>query len=349
MDVELRRLCRVCAEQCENMINLFIVKRSGLILAEMLSSCIQIQIEPSNTMPSKICVNCINLLCSAYEFNCLAKANQLKFQEIFNSSQHKKEIVEIDGFDKQDIDMKEHSNNDDIPIATEIPIEVEQNSPRSDKLTHREEPAQLTEPGELTDPLESVIPNELAESSNANESSQLLVTKQPKKKNVKPGKKKKTSKLKNPSRTFECYFCKSQMRLQRECRAHIRLHIKATPNACHVCGMFFSLQGLNKHVCHGQSIQCEYCPDNYPSTIKLLEHLKCHKDRLSLYRCAVCSKVFGMSALLEMHKRKHTELERPWICDICNGRFTLRKWLTAHRHIHTDEKSKPTDLSLEKI
>lgn len=211
IDDELRRLCRLCAEPGQNMINLFIVKRNGLILSEMLSFYTQQQMEQTDTMPSKICLNCINRLSSAHEFFTLVKTSQVKFQGMIDAARLALEIGEKCDLENSSIEVMENAYIGHVsPKASSIesPIVIKDNFVETDplSLTVQTEPAeQNTEQNteQLHDPLGS---NEVYKFVNSADCLQPTATKQLKQQKRKSVRTKKNIDVHVPKSSHR-YFC----------------------------------------------------------------------------------------------------------------------------------------------
>lgn len=330
----------------------------------MLSLYIRQGIMQSDTMPSKMCLKCINCLCSAHEFFTLARASQAKFQDMIDTAWLSIEFVKKYDFDNNDTEMMENSHIGNVEhraltLPSGSPIVIKQNSPKPDQLSHvgQEQPVKVAEQQniQLIDPLAS---SEVCELKSFADPLQLATRKQRKQQKFKPvqsikiNKPLKSKKITKPAinkieraenvqpqSKYECYLCKKKLKTYAECREHLSTHIESQ---CEVCSVYLSFDGLKKHLCQGQSVQCEYCDETHQSTISLLGHLKCHKDQYRLHRCT-CSKVFTSIFLMNAHKEQHNLdiLLKPFPCDICGHRFNKRWKVSFHkRATHSTEKRK---------
>lgn len=347
--IEVRRLCRVCSKQSQSMTSLF-EKKGGLILADMLSSYTKQTIEQSDLMPSNICLSCLNRLSTAHAFFTLARTNQMKFQVTTDTTQLPQEIGKHADLDTE---MVENPNISSIKAkasaSTSKSTNIEKrNSPASIplSLTAQAKPVAAGPSTQLPDPLGS---NEVCELMSPAGQLQLVAREQPAQQqanpvpstsNIIPAKinKKRVENVRLIS-ILECYLCKMNFETIKECKAHLAKHIETM---CEVCYVHFTVDRLNKHLCLGESVQCDYCEEILQSTISFLEHLKCHKDQHKLRRCA-CSKEFASIFLLNAHKQWHiTErLLKPFSCDVCDKRFKEHRYLADHKRItHSTEKRK---------
>lgn len=138
---------------------------------------------------------------------------------------------------------------------------------------------------------------------------------------------------------FECHMCRWSTQNYKKLRTHMKEHKMATPNKCDICSMWFSNSQFVNHLCRGKSVECEYCPQTFETTLTLLKHLNGH-DKRNLHQCDQCAKHFSMAFLLECHKQQHNGIEKPFICDICNARFRFNFILKKHIQSHSNERRK---------
>lgn len=155
-----------------------------------------------------------------------------------------------------------------------------------------------------------------------------------------PSKKPKTVCQKRKYDCFECHMCRWTTQNYKKMRTHFKEHKMATPNKCDVCWLWFSNAQFIKHLCKGESVKCEYCPEQFKTTLTLLKHLNGHNKR-NLHQCDQCTKRFSMAFLLECHKQQHNNIEKLFICDICNARFRFNFILKKHIQSHSNERRKP--------
>lgn len=120
---------------------------------------------------------------------------------------------------------------------------------------------------------------------------------------------------------------------------------------CSVCEIKLAPNELDEHLCsNDENIQCEYCPESFKATVKLLEHLKRSHDEKKLYRCEKCPRFFAMIRLKEYHLHRHIGESKSFICDICTKSFATNFLLNLHVQRHTTEKRKTFDtISKERI
>lgn len=145
---------------------------------------------------------------------------------------------------------------------------------------------------------------------------------------------------KTVKKQWECYKCKLKVKTSRVLYAHLKEHNDATPNEC-ICGMFFSTQQLYRHLCAGNSVQCEYCPETFGATCDILRHLgEAHKAEVVMSRCTEprCNKLFAMKILLDWHIEFHRDKDKAMMCEECGETFWTNYCYSVHMMKHSDER-----------
>lgn len=333
---EFLNCCRVCALKSKNLVSLFEKRKNGNSCAEMISHSLQIVIEESDPRPQDICKICIYKLNVVFKFQNLVKTSEEKFQQIVSSYQS--EIEQQNNVDvKQsdldyDIEYKEDcedfQSDDSILIEESVKLEEIIDDAVVDKDKNQDiEPI-------IED--ENVLP-ELEENKRNG-----------KKRRKRKGKVKETKNDKEKEviqkileedeeciqYEYECYKCKKVLK-KTTFRRHMKEHIANAPHKCKVCEMHFSNDGLQHHLCKGNSVQCKYCGESFTSTLKFSEHLECHLDYQSWNQCEHCDRVFPFEILLEWHLWHHFKIKL-YSCDACNRGFWARYAYQVHMNSHKE-------------
>lgn len=133
--------------------------------------------------------------------------------------------------------------------------------------------------------------------------------------------------------TFECYICHRRFRSRAGLSEHVENH-----NMCDICGKLNNSEcDSDQHLCKGQQITCEYCPQVCHSINEIQNHLHVHQDKLLFYKCSRCKQSFSMKAFLTLHDLKHEQSD--FICDICGKKFDVKNsWIMHTRYVHNREK-----------
>lgn len=309
--------CRICAENKSGLRNLFDVKYKEITLSEMISFCTQLIVQPHDNRPSTICAKCFEKLEIAYEFCSLAKSSEEKFQRMI-SSQSQQSTPSDPLQSIESVLVKHEDENDTLCVINGV---------------------------------ENQLKVEIKEESDADEVQPLdLVTvclpektvKRRTKSSWKPTSAPPPTSYKNNNtklKRFECYKCKLKSRSVRFIQIHMKVHHDATPHQCSICGMHFSKEHFDRHLCKGRTIQCEYCTESFKTTLSLLEHLKQHKNQLVITSCSHCKMLAPMKILFEFHTRHHHKA-KAYRCEVfgCDRSFDVRTALHKHRYMHKKEK-----------
>lgn len=143
---------------------------------------------------------------------------------------------------------------------------------------------------------------------------------------------------KPPKRSFECYLCKKGMETKIELRWHMGKH--ARDQRCVICSTELTDSELKSHLCNDKkTIDCEYCQQQFLSTVAILKHLEDNHEQKRFYCCDTCHKFFPMKTLKETHAAQHVKVATPFKCTICPKRFATTAALDRHKRLHSAGKS----------
>lgn len=305
--------CRICTEDSSETHNLFEIRHRGTTLSEMISFCTHLALqENDNSRPSNICRSCIGNLRTAYDFCKLAKASEEKFHELDLSQSA---AIFAEPIESILVKEEEHGNIEDVNVEFKnfvspptigdcLKVEIKE----EDNAMNVDEP-----------PKESKT--KIKTKNSYQKSKRAIVTP------IKPWGNSEV--LQRLDTKWQCYKCKVDMPYLEFLRIHMKGHNDGTPHECTVCGLHFSKTLFDRHLCMGESVQCEYCPKSFVVTNKLIEHLEIHKNHVVINRCAPCKKRLPMKKLYEFHMHHH-HAKKPSICTICNQRFNSRSGMTLH-------------------
>lgn len=328
IDVNFSELCRVCAKEGLNRVSIFRAKYERKSIANILSIFLHHKVHENDGRPTNICLDCMPEVLKSFDLLVKAKNSEQFFQRILSSR-----------IDNQHISP--------IPCHEPLVILETEEFVGSDPLTAFEIKRE-TEPENLTG---FNIKNENDQETLPKEKKG---DKTPSKKVLKSEDGKRSErKIESPEiSAFECYICHRRNLTRRGVSKHMKFHDVSKPFKCDVCGELVRLQrDLNYHLCQGQEIVCEYCPQVCHSINEIHRHLDIHREKLLFYKCSRCKQSFNMKTFLTLHDIKHDRSE--FACDICGKKFDLKKsWMMHTRYVHTDEKCKTlqffsTSLSIE--
>lgn len=324
--------CRVCAKKVKSLVSLFHTKRKENTMANMLSICLQKNVHQGDGRPSSICLACVPKLMNSFEL-----INTAKNSEHFFHQQILSKICAIPKVEPEDMDdylLYDHLVCEEAKLAIPtiqssesfIKTEINEDIPYPDPLDGSAGGAefQIDPKGTVIAGIAVAKPNikikpkhdDKIEISNK-EVVQLCTVKR--------------------TRIYECYVCKRSPFTPKRLRQHLKAHDKRRPFKCFVCGEGYKYRpDLNKHLCQGDTICCEYCPAEFSSLNEILVHLKNHDEKL-LYQCMRCTKGFGLKSLHKFHKVLHDHFQ--FACKICGKTFGTKQSTANHtRMVHTNER-----------
>lgn len=139
--------------------------------------------------------------------------------------------------------------------------------------------------------------------------------------------------------TFECHKCRQKFKDRNSLSKHLREHKVETPHKCTICGMYYSEINFKRHLCKGNSVQCEYCTESFETTLTLLEHLETHELNKILRKCEKCPKLVETKYFFDCHMEQH-QIGATYQCEICKQLFDHCSTLCAHKIVHTNETGK---------
>lgn len=327
--------CRICAKESKVMLSLFDVREKKISLAEMIADCTQLTITPNDNRPQNICRKCIQNLTTSHEFCQLAKESEEKFRQMLESQEQalKAESEESDSsvfaVKTENIQLKEEKcddSDDNIPDGNEMATDEEDDP--SKPLTVFVNPADIVEnQSEVERKIKKVKSNKSSIS----------------RKKKKPAKRSSSSRgqIMRYGTNWECFKCKVKPSSLGNLRLHLQKHREATPNECTVCGYFFSTPNFNEHLCRGQSVQCQYCPNPelFDSTIKLLKHLENdHSNQIAVNKCDqfLCNKRLPMKTLYDWHLALHNRRFMSFVCSICGSGYSRLTSYKMHMQSHSE-------------
>lgn len=352
-DSEYLRWCRICAKKTYRwMADIFDTQKRGMSIAEMIFYCTQLEVDPNDKRPSKICWDCCGNLSVSYDFRHMALDSEEKFQKLVAKqemplkTEAESEASEV--YSNDDLETEWHNDNSDIEIDAGNAFKEEQSNEETEGtsgsiVSNPETKNQQAKPLPLKTKIEEpFIESVFLDTADAQvEWSPEISTENQSQEIIRIEYSKQTSKTQ--IKRCECYKCKLRLTNLNGLREHMKMHIDATPNKCKVCQMYYSTKRFDRHLCKGKNIQCEYCTKVFNSTIKLLKHLESHKDQLLMNHCPkthCASKQFPMKSLFEWHLEMHSRMLPHFQCTMCDNRFTSRSCLLKHFRKHENGECK---------
>lgn len=120
-------------------------------------------------------------------------------------------------------------------------------------------------------------------------------------------------------------------------RQHMLNHRKW--RRCQICLKSLYGDAVEAHLCGDQEqIHCEYCDENFTTTVDLVKHLNSHTAK-QFYHCEKCNKFMSMKILKEYHVEQHAKQPKRHNCKTCSKSFSSKEHLNNHMRHHSSERS----------
>lgn len=334
-DVGFDYMCRICAKVRKDLVSLFHTKRKEKTMADMLIY-LQVNVQQNDGWPQNICTSCVPKLMKTFEFLDTIKSSEEYFQNMLLTA---------------NVRLNRPTAATGQPLATGEPLvttvfDENVEDPLASVLiksehmdvTETKVKAEETNQNEIIVCVENkVIPIHEANIQEPAINIPIVPSIPPKVKR---------KRAKNPPpisveyiKHFECYICKKTTSTLNRLSTHILTHnAAAKPFKCFVCSEAYVLRyELNRHLCRGDSITCEYCGEVFHSTVAIMDHVQIHKDNLLYYKCLRCIKKFHLKELNTWHDLEHERFQ--FACK-CGKRFATKRLLTNHEKRHLDARCK---------
>ncbi|XP_065080537.1 zinc finger protein 761-like [Ochlerotatus camptorhynchus] len=366
LDVE--RICRLCCTIKCRMRPLFEQRQEyPLSLRQMIYAIAQLEVDPNDGMPQKICSLCVTSLMKMYNTIVNYRENDLKLRKQFNRPTQedtvqveenylKQEVVEDDGSGSKPLkqDAAAAADDDDGSRSTELNIRI-----KNEPLDEHDEESQATVTTQMV-----TVHNWKPTAVQGREPI-------PKPKRGRP-----RSKVEDPNRPklhdYKCYICKSESHgtaaallahlnsehkdllpfTCSECvmetvvlktlltlNVHLRQHLN--PEKCPYCDKRYITQykvAIHIQQQHGSieddnaqcPTKCDHCDEEYPSKVSLMQHVKRVHTAPAPVSCVVCGEVFHGRAKLRSHIQRQHGQSKKFECNICQKKLTSLKILQCH-------------------
>lgn len=332
MEKKLADMCRTCLSTekkmeglfsltlTENAINAveFIRKITDLKVTVMNLSMkitkINFQVEQSDTVPDKICTDCILQISNAYNFvqQCIKSEELLRKQEtirIFWEIEKEALSDDIPNDDLHEID----NIIENEPSIENVSVEKIQTSNKytcstcSQTFTNKVKFQKHEKIHDNTNPFK-------CEQCEQTFSKKFYLSVHMR------------SHKADDEKKFVCSTCGKQYIFEYLLKRHEFKHKQDKPYPCAVCGKgCLTSQSYNRHmITHDKNYSkkkytCKNCGKDFSYPSYLAEHIKSHTGEKP-YLCSICGKTFRQAGALHYHQRIHTDY-KPYTCKLCNEKF----------------------------
>lgn len=136
---------------------------------------------------------------------------------------------------------------------------------------------------------------------------------------------------------FKCEFCSHLYDKYRSFTRHVLTHTVQPQFTCAECGQTFNQKiGLKNHQFKhktGRNFECDMCDKTFKQLSSLYNHKKIHNGVKNI--CEYCKEEFTSSLNLKQHKKsKHTNI-RDIICKVCDKGYASSSALHYHMLTHS--------------
>ncbi|KDQ84116.1 zinc finger protein OZF-like [Zootermopsis nevadensis] len=336
MDLNLNKVCRLCARKCEDMQNIFqdtssepeiymdVTKDLSGMLPLKIATVTSIKVELGDGLPTQVCNECVAHLNAALTFKekCLTADSILR--HLLNSVQEAQGSKELNDEKTAAADTSHMYCNDR-------------------NTSHDDEKA--WEDDVYTETMKNGTSSDMPQSA-AKDGSDVEAVNAP-----------------NEEKQYTCPPCGKRYLLSAAFKKHLSMKhemddrsieelivkcsgvsntskpINKKTCLCNICGKQVSSVQFKQHIrSHEQNFQhlCTYCGKKYLTKFRLTQHIRVHTGEKP-FACNVCNKRFHEKSLLRSHQRRYLQ-QRPLQCTVCEKRFTNRSHLNTHLMVHTGEK-----------
>ncbi|EDV47233.1 zinc finger protein 107 [Drosophila erecta] len=254
-------ICRVCLEQKENMLNVFLATPvSGISIASMISQWSGYPVMPQDPFPKTICQRCVQDAHNAYEMDYAPKDSV------------KEELVEEK--EEKEANEGERANQFDIQLKEEIIDDSQSALEPTDDLCRfwGDSHDNQVPPHVMNEPL---VENDENDCPNSNRKLEQET------RNFETQQKPKNNKNKKEMEMIKCPECPKLLPRKR-LEQHAVTQQDSRPFECPICGKAYKLSSHLKahswvHLTGDRPYKCSQCPKSFTLKSNLRRHEKLHK------------------------------------------------------------------------
>lgn len=294
---KFQQLCRVCAKKSIKMVNLFGIRKKGLMLADILAIFTQTGVRQTDFRPSHICSPCLSSLEAAFDFYNLVKSSENRFQKMLTNAEEKYQPIEF-------------CTLDDDCSTVQKDLKVQLSEGNSELLPYTQKRKRKLSVNEVVENFELKVsdPQQEMHKRKMNRLFECFLCKA----KLKSYKDTRVHLKRHDDATpFKCKVCAmsfSAMQLERHlCRGQ-------SVQCVYCLAPFETTLSLLDHLeCHKEQHnlhKCTECSKLFPMVFLLDCHQEQHKQVEKPYVCHICNRGFRVNFLLRKHISTHSDERR---------------------------------------
>lgn len=339
----LDKLCRLCAREKENGVNIYEDDGVKQKLSTKIIQCLQIRVFPEDYLPKMVCDDCCNKLNLSSEFfDTCSKAQKLlqmalETQKGMSGDAFLQLQNPEDSKDFADSLLFESTNDTGIKYPlnelkedSKEKFKIKKTKSYMSKLKIHKKAYKKTEKSEEKDKrvrLEDCYTWQCTDCPVVLASLQEL--------------KEHHIDVHSQSVRYQCIECAKVYAVYNKFTRHVRLHRNHGKYRCDECSKSFSSkQAMENHsVLHtgARPHSCTDCGKAFRQIGSLYSHRRIHQTDQRGFSCSSCGKLLLSQKLLEQHRKSHTGT-RDYTCDICGKSFAVKQGLAYHMMFHSGER-----------
>ncbi|CAH0405857.1 unnamed protein product [Chilo suppressalis] len=302
-------LCRLCLNKSTFAVSLFGAApddESNISLTSKIAECFELQMDPSDGLPSRICYKCLFKLdkCCKFKLQCIQ--NESRLRQITSRSN------DMDNSNSSEVSTYNYTNCQDSL------------KPKPEDFIVEDSVVMVVDPSLDYDSSEESETNEQADT----EPSERV--------NTPDGEPVTESVFKN---VFMCQYCDQAFVSQDKCTQHEEnYHDRNLPYKCVECSLVFAER--TQYVQHTKQVHgndkpyhCPECDKCFGRRSDLRKHSVVHTG-IRPYQCHYCLKSFSRNTNLSKHLRIHAG-HKPHVCPLCPRSFVAKGDLQRHILVHS--------------
>ncbi|XP_021198373.1 zinc finger protein 497 [Helicoverpa armigera] len=306
-------LCRLCLNKSTFSTSIFAAApddETNVSLTSKLAECFELQIDPNDGMPNRICYKCLFKVdkCSKFKLQCIQ--NETRLRQITTR------VNELDNSNSSELssyNYGSHSQDGQKPKPEDYIVE--------DSVVMVVDPSLDYDSSEESENMDPVEP-EVVERNNTPDGEPMA-----------------ESFFKN---VFMCQFCDQAFVSQEKCKEHEHnCHDPNLPYRCVECSLVFAER--SQYVQHTKQVHgndkpyhCPECDKCFGRRSDLRKHSIVHTG-IRPYQCQYCLKSFSRNTNLSKHLRIHAG-HKPHVCPLCPRSFVAKGDLQRHVLVHSGMK-----------